>query len=109
MGVSFKVSKTGTRFRPKPVQPDSAVEEDGAGVNPKEIGRNESTSTSTKKLEVFFFSLFQTISCLDDEKILESVGTLCPVCRKDCRFSLFTSLMKSSIVSAVLILFDAYR
>ena len=64
MGISFKVSKKGTRFYPKPLQSDTAsiIDEDDAdtsklGSDPI-LGKNDSTSTSTRKLPVllFFFS-----------------------------------------------------
>ncbi|KAL6972514.1 hypothetical protein U1Q18_006830 [Sarracenia purpurea var. burkii] len=57
MGISFKVSKTGTRFRPKPLQAETAVEEDvvvdtSNGSSRILDNNNESTSSPTRKLEV---------------------------------------------------------
>ena len=61
MGVSFKISKTGSRFRPKAVLSDTPLdegeEEEIAKENSRIPDRNESLSNSTKrKLEVFLFS-----------------------------------------------------
>ncbi|GMQ08086.1 hypothetical protein CsSME_00051979 [Camellia sinensis var. sinensis] len=56
MGVSFKVSKIGTRFRLKSLQSETTVEEDVADSSKESsriLGNNESTtSASTRKLEV---------------------------------------------------------
>ena len=52
MGVSFKVSKTGTRFRPKPVTlPEPTVDEPSENSKESSIigSKNES---SKRKLEV---------------------------------------------------------
>lgn len=56
MGVSFKVSKTGTRFHPKPViPPEPALDE--VSENSKEgsviVSKNDS---STRKLEVIIYT-----------------------------------------------------
>ncbi|XAR49869.1 hypothetical protein NMG60_11004037 [Bertholletia excelsa] len=55
MGVSFKVSKTGSRFRPKPLQSETPGGEDATDSS-KESSRivvnNESASASARKLEV---------------------------------------------------------
>ncbi|CAN4098553.1 unnamed protein product [Withania somnifera] len=54
MGISFKVSKTGTRFRPKPVRPDTEEENDVAFRANKDrnslLPQNESNSASAGKL-----------------------------------------------------------
>ncbi|XP_055829140.1 protein PHYTOCHROME-DEPENDENT LATE-FLOWERING isoform X2 [Solanum dulcamara] len=54
MGVSFKVSKTGTRFRPKPVHPDTEEHDDVAFGATKErnslLPQNKSNSASAGKL-----------------------------------------------------------
>lgn len=49
MGISFKVSKTGRRFRPEPLQSESRVEQDGmviddSGENQRTRGKIESGS-----------------------------------------------------------------
>ncbi|KAK6914660.1 Spt20-like, SEP domain [Dillenia turbinata] len=57
MGVSFKVSKIGTRFRLKPpLQSDVSVEDDteNAKDGSKVVSKNVSTSTPARKLEVNF-------------------------------------------------------
>lgn len=60
MGISFKVSRKGTRFYPKPLQSDttSIIDEDDAdtsqlGSDPI-LGKND----STRKLPVLLFFFF---------------------------------------------------
>lgn len=69
MGVSFKVSKTGTRFHPKPViPPEPALDE--VSENSKEgsviVSKNDS---STRKLEVIIYTW---ISLVDWQQVVVS-------------------------------------
>lgn len=72
MGVSFKVSKTGTRFRPKPLllQTENQDEEnDIAAVeesreSQRRLGNIESGSTSARKATVTSFLELYTCYCV---------------------------------------------
>lgn len=57
MGVSFKVSKTGTRFRPKPVKPDTEEHDVAFGAKKERnsvLSQNKSNSASAGKVTVIF-------------------------------------------------------
>lgn len=74
MGVSFKISKTGTRFRPKPiVLPETGLDELSEGSKESSIisSKNES---STRKLEVIMETYDR--SCEFNEKTWQKNETL---------------------------------